>query len=71
MSGEWDIQGVFAPGLLIFALIALAISLPVRWLLARAGAYRFIWHRGLFDIALVLLLWAAISAWAALHILAP
>ncbi len=67
MSGEFDIDGVFVPALLIWGLVALAISLPLRWLLARIGAYRLIWHRGLFDIALVILLWAAVSAWAAGH----
>jgi hypothetical protein len=67
MSGEFDIDGVFVPALLIWGLAALALSLPLRWLLARFGAYRLVWHRGLFDIALVVLLWAALSAWAAGH----
>jgi hypothetical protein len=60
--GELDIGGVFAPSLLIWALVALAISLPVRRLLDRFGAYRFVWHRGLFDIALVLVLWGVVAA---------
>jgi hypothetical protein len=68
MSGEFDIGGVFAPSLLIWGLAALILSLPLRWLLARTGAYRLVWHRGLFDIALVILLWAGVSAWAASHI---
>jgi len=67
MSGEFDIGGVFAPSLLIWGLVALILSLPLRWLLARTGAYRLVWHRGLFDIALVTLLWAGVSAWAASH----
>jgi hypothetical protein len=67
MSGEFDIGGVFAPSLLIWGLVALTLSLPLRWLLARVGAYRLVWHRGLFDIALVILLWAGVSAWAASH----
>jgi hypothetical protein len=65
MSGEFNIDGVFVPGLLIWALLALALSLPLRWGLTRAGVYRFVWHKGLFDTALVVLLWAAVSAWAA------
>ncbi len=65
MSGEVDIGGVYAPSLLIWALVALAFSLPLRWVLTRAGAYRFVWHRGLFDIALVILLWAGVAAWGA------
>jgi len=65
MIGELDIGGVFAPTLLIWAAIAVAISLPVRRGLARVGAYRFVWHRGLFDIALVLVLWGGVAAVAA------
>ncbi len=65
MIGELDIGGVFVPTLLIWGLVAVAISLPVRWALAWTGAYRLIWHRGLFDIALVILLWAGVSALAA------
>jgi hypothetical protein len=62
MIGEFDLGGVFAPGLLLWAVIALVLSLPIRWLIDRSGLYRFVWHRGLFDIALVLLLWGAVSA---------
>ena len=62
MIGEFEMGGVFVPTLLLWAAAALAISLPVRRLLDRAGFYRLVWHRGLFDIALVLALWALISA---------
>jgi hypothetical protein len=62
MIGEFDIGGVFAPSLLIWAVVALAISLPLRRFLTWIGAYRLVWHRGLFDIALVLLLWSAVAA---------
>jgi len=65
MIGEFDIGGVFAPTLLLWAAVALVISLPLRRLLDRIGAYRFVWHRGLFDIAIVILLWAATSLVAA------
>jgi hypothetical protein len=65
MIGEFDVGGVFTPSLMIWALIALALSLPLRWALARLGVYRLVWHRGLFDIALVVLLWSAVAACAA------
>jgi hypothetical protein len=65
MIGEMNIGGVFAPSLLIWAVVAVVISLPVRRGLDRVGAYRFVWHRGLFDIALVLVLWGAVAAIAA------
>jgi hypothetical protein len=65
MIGEFDIGGVFAPTLMLWAVVALILSLPVRQLLARIGFYRFVWHRGLFDIALVVLLWGGVAAIAA------
>ena len=65
MIGEFDLDGVFAPALLLWAAVALLISLPLRRLLSWSGAYRFVWHRGLFDIALVLILWGAVAALAA------
>jgi hypothetical protein len=65
MIGEFDLGGLFAPTLLLWAAVALLISLPLRRLLDWSGAYRFVWHRGLFDIALVLILWSAIAALAA------
>jgi hypothetical protein len=62
MIGEVDIGGVFTPTLLIWGALAFALSMPVRWLLNRLGVYRFVWHRGLFDIALVMLLWTGVAA---------
>jgi hypothetical protein len=62
MIGEFDIGGVFAPTLLLWAALALAVSLPIRRLLDWSGFYRLVWHRGLFDIALVIVLWSAIAA---------
>ena len=64
MIGEFNIGGVFVPPYLIWGLAALALSQLLQTGLARAGAYRFIWHRGLFDLATLLLLWAAIAATA-------
>ncbi len=65
MSGEFDIGGVYAPSLLIWGLVAVALSIPLRRLLAWTGAYRWVWHRGLFDIALLVLVWAGVCAGAA------
>ena len=64
MIGEFDIGGVFAPALLIWGAIALILSIPLRRMLAWIGLYRFVWHRGLFDIALVVLLWSGVAALA-------
>lgn len=62
MTGELDLYGVFVPSLAAWMLIAFAVSLPLRRLLAWTGFYRVVWHRPLFDLALyVVLLGAVVS----------
>jgi Protein of unknown function (DUF1656) len=63
MTEEINIGGgVFIPGLMLWALVALASSIPVRWLLNETGFYRLVWHRGLFDICLFVILWGGTAA---------
>ncbi|AKJ68064.1 membrane protein [Pandoraea thiooxydans] len=52
MSGEINIYGVFVPSVLGWMLIAFAITTGLRMLLGRAGLYRHVWHRSLFNLAL-------------------
>ncbi|CAO4166078.1 DUF1656 domain-containing protein [Methylorubrum populi] len=62
MTSELDLYGVFVPSLTAWMLIAFAVSLPLRRLLAWTGFYRVVWHRPLFDLALyVVLLGAVVS----------
>ncbi|MBN4098212.1 MULTISPECIES: DUF1656 domain-containing protein [Methylobacterium] len=56
MTGEVDLYGVFVPSLAAWMLIAFALSLLVRRVLARTGFYRMVWHRPLFDLALYVVL---------------
>ncbi|SEQ43360.1 Protein of unknown function [Faunimonas pinastri] len=56
MIAELDIYGVFIPPLLLFALIAYFLTVPVRWGLSRIGFYRLVWHRPLFDLAMFVIL---------------
>jgi len=61
MTGELDIYGVFIPALLAWAILGFIASLIVRRLLAWLGLYRYVWHRPLFDIALlVVLIWTVV-----------
>ena len=63
MSEEIDIGGgVLIPGLMLWAIVALLLGLPVRLLLTEVGLYRFVWHRGLFDICLFITVWGAMAA---------
>jgi hypothetical protein len=62
MIGEFDLNGVFLSPVLVSAVIAFLVSIPLRRLLSAAGAYRIVWHPPLFDAALFLILWAAVAA---------
>lgn len=62
MSGEWDIGGVFLHGALVTALLAGVVHLLVRWVLGRTHAYAWMWHPGLADAALFVILWAGVAA---------
>lgn len=65
MIGEFDIDGVFIPSLLVAAVIAFCLTSVVRWSLRRLHFYRLVWHAGLFDVALfVVLLWITAIATA-------
>jgi len=58
MIGESVIAGVFIPRVLVVLLLAFAGSLLARRALRSFNAYRFIWHAGLFDTAIfVVLAW--------------
>ena len=56
MIGEIDISGVLLPPLLVWVGVALVISAGLRWVLGKLGAYRYVWHRPLFDLALLVIL---------------
>jgi Protein of unknown function (DUF1656) len=51
MRCEIDIFGVLVPSLLLWLIVAYGLSALVRACLERAGVYRAIWHRALFDLA--------------------
>jgi hypothetical protein len=58
MIGEASIGGVFVPQLLLLAILAFGLTTCVRRVLRALRLYRFVWHSGLFDVAVFLvLLW--------------
>ncbi len=65
MIGEFEFGGVFIPSLLIWGILAIAISIFLRRVLIIVGFYRLVWHRGLFDLALIIVLWGSVTALAA------
>jgi len=70
MIGEIDVYGVFIPPLLVWIGAALPLTAALRRLLRWSGFYRFVWHRPLFDFALLVIVLAAVVAvstrWVAL-----
>lgn len=61
MTGDIDIGGVFVHPLLIAAVLAFVAAELIGWALTKVRLYRFVWHRGLFDVALTIILWAGIA----------
>lgn len=62
MIEEVDIGGVFLPALLLTAIGAFVATLIAKRLLRSLNLYRFVWHAGLFDTAMFLVLWWLITA---------
>jgi hypothetical protein len=62
MIGEFDLHGIFLPALLVWAVIAVGASFFLRWVMTLTGFYRLVWHRGLFDLAVIVILWAVVAA---------
>ncbi|MEH2513217.1 hypothetical protein V1291_004571 [Nitrobacteraceae bacterium AZCC 1564] len=52
MRYDIDLMGVQIPALLLWLLVTYALGIVLRRLAERAGIYRFVWHRALFDLAL-------------------
>jgi len=65
MIGEFDIYGVYLPAFAVFAAIAFVLQVVIKRLLDACGAYRFVWHRALFDLAVYVILLAVVTAAAA------
>jgi len=60
MIAEINLFGVYLSPMLGFAALAVVAWLVLRHLLRRLGAYRWVWHRPLFDTALFVILLAGI-----------
>ena len=68
MSGEIDIYGVFVPMLLALMVVAFVLTGVLRFVLARIGFYKLVWHRSLFNLAVYIIALGGIVAIArALH----
>ncbi|MHC2568603.1 DUF1656 domain-containing protein [Rhizobium leguminosarum] len=61
MYREVDMLGIFLPGLLVVALAALVMAYAVGRLLGRSGFTKRVWHPELFNIAVFVLVFAALA----------
>ena len=68
MFGDFNLFGVFVPRILILALVAYVLNLVLRRVLARLGVYRLIWHPGLFDLALFVLVLGGMAQLSELYL---
>ena len=59
MTGEVEIGGVFIPIALVSGVAGFVASLILRRVLRTAHAYTYVWHAGLFDVAMFVVLWAS------------
>ena len=66
MIGQTSVYGLYLPWLMLLALGAFVALWAVRRLLAATGAYRWVWHPALFDMALYVLLLYGLSRVTAL-----
>lgn len=66
MLRELPVYGLLVSPLLAWMCVALAVTAVVRRTLGALGFYRRVWHRPLFDLALLVIVLgsvAALSAW--------
>ena len=56
MRYEIDVYGVLMPAMLLWILVAYALSALLRLMLHKASVYRLVWHPALFDFALFICL---------------
>lgn len=62
MPREIDVFGALVPGLLPVFLIAVLVHFGVDWLCGHYGVYRYVWHRALFRVCLLVCIFGALSA---------
>lgn len=59
MIREYEIWGVLVHPYMLALILAIVASRPLCLLLSRLGFYRYVWHPGLFDMAVFFLLYGA------------
>jgi hypothetical protein len=61
LIGEVETSGVFIPVALVAGVLAFIATLVFRRILRAVNAYAFVWHAGLFDVAMFVVLWSLVA----------
>ncbi|MGP5282607.1 DUF1656 domain-containing protein [Pseudomonas helleri] len=56
MLSEFSFAGIYLPPFFAYACFALPFYIGLRFVLARSGVLRWVWHPGLFEFAISLCL---------------
>lgn len=68
MIEEVHLLGVYMPAALLWAVLAAVLVYLLRVPIQRLPVYRLVWHPGLLELALFVLLWWGLSALADLFL---
>ncbi|GAM06038.1 MULTISPECIES: DUF1656 domain-containing protein [Novosphingobium] len=61
MNGEFSLNGIYVPSLLVFGIIASLCTIVLIRLFNRFGIYRFVAYRALVDFALYVIVFGAVA----------
>ncbi|MBB3172334.1 glucose dehydrogenase [Endobacter medicaginis] len=56
MTHELSLDDILFAPIVAYALVALAIMVPVRWAMWRVGVQRWVWHPALFEFCVYLII---------------
>ncbi|MBT0667281.1 DUF1656 domain-containing protein [Novosphingobium profundi] len=61
MNGEYSLNGIFVPSLLVFGIIASLCTVLLIRVINHFGFYRFVAYRALVDLALYVIVFGAVA----------
>ncbi len=59
---EIDVFGVYVAPIVPMMLVALVLTLALRWIAVAAGLFRWVWHPALFEFSVYIIVLAAVVA---------
>ncbi|WP_428672083.1 DUF1656 domain-containing protein [Reyranella sp.] len=62
MIHELDLYGMFVSPMMLWVSVAVLLTGLLSLAMSRLGLYRFVWHKPLFDLALLVILLGGVAA---------